>query len=453
MSFPRYRRGLTLVELLVSTSLSLIIIYAVVHVFGEVGREISASRSLIEMSGATRNTRDRLDRDLATISVPVRPWPELSAAAGYFEYIEFSESDKVGFNRESTLGDTDDVLMFTAYSPEEPFVGQILGTPALQSNGRFLVTGTTPTIIEAYAAEIIYWTSFNDSNGNGVLDTFDPTGSQIPERMKLHRRVLLVRPDFDFPTGVSTNFYQNNDVSVRRAPGSTNVIANSLADLTQRENRFAHDIRFLTGGAAPAFPAELTRGMLTALELAGTRQGEDVIAAEISAFDVQAFDPLVPVLRKTMTDGSFVAITPNDPGYAAPTPATTTVLGEYVNLGFGFGVGSHFSGAVNNRSQLTRPTYDTWSWHYEADGVDQDGDGLIDEGTNHLDDEWNGSNHSVNVASGGSTGVFGIDDETERETSPPYPVPLRGIRVTVRMVEHDSQQVRQIAVAQNFVPK
>ena len=66
---------------------------------------------------------------------------------------------------------------------------------------------------------------------------------------KLYRRQLLVIPAFT-PTG-TTNFYAGNDVSVRQEGGasdpriafastSAHLVANSLGDLTKRENRFAH---------------------------------------------------------------------------------------------------------------------------------------------------------------------------------------------------------------------
>ena len=88
-------------------------------------------------------------------------------------------------------------------------------------------------------------------------------------------------------------------------------------------------------------------------------------------------------------------------------------------------------------SGLTR-VYDTWSLHYEHDGFDQDGDGVFDEGTDGFDND----------------GVVGIvDDPGERETFPPYPVPLRGIQVKIRVFDPDSRQIREMTVVQDFLPK
>ena len=38
-------------------------------------------------------------------------------------------------------------------------------------------------------------------------------------------------------------------------------------------------------------------------------------------------------------------------------------------------------------------------------------------------------------------------------TSPPYPVPLRGIQVKIRVFEPDSRNIREVTVTQDFLPK
>lgn len=81
--------------------------------------------------------------------------------------------------------------------------------------------------------------------------------------------------------------------------------------------------------------------------------------------------------------------------------------------------------------------YDTWPRRYERDGLDQDGDGLVDEGTNGIDDD----------------GIDGVDDAGEQETSPPYPVPLRGIEVRIRVMDYNTRQVRQVSVVADFTPE
>ena len=46
-----------------------------------------------------------------------------------------------------------------------------------------------------------------------------------------------------------------------------------------------------------------------------------------------------------------------------------------------------------------------------------------------------------------------VDDVNEQITSPPYPAPLRGIQVKIRVFEPDSRQVREVTVEQDFLPK
>ncbi len=75
-------------------------------------------------------------------------------------------------------------------------------------------------------------------------------------------------------------------------------------------------------------------------------------------------------------------------------------------------------------------TYDTWSTHYEHDGLDQDGDGTPDQTSTGFEDTANNT-----------------------ETSPPYPVPLRGIKITLRCYEPDSRQVHEVSVVESFVPE
>jgi hypothetical protein len=153
------------------------------------------------------------------------------------------------------------------------------------------------------------------------------------------------------------------------------------------------------------------------------------VLTNVIAFDVRVFDPQAPLPGGAT--GDYV-----DLGSA---PATAPVL---IGSTFPPLVGSFFrsdgvfirNATANNT--LTRPTYDTWSSHYEANGLDEDGDSQTDEGTNGEDDNSNGI----------------ADDLAERETSPPYPVPLRGIEVRIRCYEPESRQVRQVTIRHSFVP-
>jgi hypothetical protein len=78
--------------------------------------------------------------------------------------------------------------------------------------------------------------------------------------------------------------------------------------------------------------------------------------------------------------------------------------------------------------------YDTGSFHYERDGIDQDGDGIIDRGTNGIDDN----------------NALGVDDELELEAPPPYPVPVKSAQIRIRMFEPDTRQIREVTIVHQF---
>jgi hypothetical protein len=46
-----------------------------------------------------------------------------------------------------------------------------------------------------------------------------------------------------------------------------------------------------------------------------------------------------------------------------------------------------------------------------------------------------------------------VDDIDEQEAPPPYPAPLRGIQVKIRVFEPDSKQIREVTIVQDFLPE
>ena len=84
----RDRSGLTLVEMLVSMAITLIMMAAVVTIFDLMGTSVNDSRATLEMSSRLRNARNRLQRDLASVTCPLLPWARPESGCGYFEYTE-----------------------------------------------------------------------------------------------------------------------------------------------------------------------------------------------------------------------------------------------------------------------------------------------------------------------------------------------------------------------------
>ena len=79
--------------------------------------------------------------------------------------------------------------------------------------------------------------------------------------------------------------------------------------------------------------------------------------------------------------------------------------------------------------------YDTWSIHYEHDGIDQPPVAGADQGANGFDDNNDGV----------------VDDPDELEAPPPYSAPLRGIQIKIRVFDPDSQKVREVTVRHDFM--
>jgi hypothetical protein len=340
-----------------------------------------------------RSTAWQLRQDLSGVTAELMPWGRPESNSGYFELLEGPQADTGG--PAGLTGDTDDILLFTTRAVAGPFVGRY-GSDSIESD----------------CAEVAW---FCRQAADQPL-----SGTTL---FNLYRRQLLVvgyvgrAPFFDGSAATSVpvaNLLGANstplfDLSLRRE-GAT-AAPNTLADLTKRENRL-----FLWSGTAQlrsgTFPYAVLTDSFRRLTSEATfedtdRAWEDVLLTNVISFDVLVFDPQSP------PDAAYVQLS----GSAA---ANSTLLRP-----------------ANTRSGLTA-TYDTWSLHYEFNGVDEDGDGVIDEGADGLDNPP-------------ENGV--PDDPAEYETSPPYQVPLRGIEVRIRCYEPSSKQIRQITVRHTFVKK
>jgi len=469
-------RGFTLIEMLVSLAITLIMMGAVVTLFGVVSESVSKSRSLIETSDRLRAAREVIQQDLQGATASLTPPLSPENDQGYLEIIEGQSSDGGAakspyqyYNLTATppnpsaalFGDCDDVLMFTVRSRSGPFLGKYS-------------TGGTPRVIESPVAEVVY---FLVQDGPIIDATSNP-----PIRLcTLYRRVLLVSPSLPSYTPLPFDtFYDLNDVSAHHTLTPTEaLIPNTLGDLTKRENRFAHygdllstyygqhpfhvntamlpQVPFAvvptppTGSTFtnPVFPVNRPEIGAFLAPLTGARLGDDVLLTNVIAFDVRVWDSLAE-----LRENNGVVTKPGDPGWPAGTAVGT---GAYVDLGYDPAIISQFA-SVNNHQKPYGGTdfrlgrdaanriYDTWSLHYENDGIDQDGLLGPDNGTNGLDD---------------SSPLNGLIDETnlvnptlsEWDTQPPYAIPLRGVEITLRVYEPSSQQVREVVIVQNFDTK
>jgi type II secretory pathway component PulJ len=522
------RRGLSLMELLIATTISIMLMAATVTLFGVVGDKVNAGRAMIETGDRVREVRNRLSADLRGATASMLPWEKASSGSGYFEIIKgppvdtrfhpdgtkASGSEPRMFNRDAnnvstTVGYTRDVLMLTTRSRDVPFTGRF-------------TSGSAPTTIESQVAEVVWYMqpTFNsqgqmqsqiltDNNGNAIVDS---GGNPVKVPIyTLYRRQFLVVPS---PTVMALNsssapwasyanklegFYDYFDISAY-PDGNGNMVANSLSDLAYRENRFAHDRGKApyTVNPSPADPAVVAGSVSTinfdalipfqpvyspngAPNPAGSlRYGEDVALTNVLSFDIKVWDPGAEV----QVDSAGHPLVPSDPGYdsrqttqtktnfaSPPSPPhfNPPQFGAYVDLNYtsttypsgaggdtdGYLISnvpgrpdSYFAGPYYGSGKKSLmwagnstagfATYDSWSQGYEYYAIGAP-TGTYNYSNNGFDnDQPNGAN--------------GVNDAGERLTSPPYPVPLRGVQIKIRVYEPTSRQVREVTVTETFLP-
>ena len=518
-----HRAGLTLIEIMIALTITMIVLFAMAQAFQYASNEIADGRSILEMSSRLRNAQQLMRLDLASRTVQdVRTYTDRTPP-GYFEYQEGGMSDTSNIllptladpqidTTNAYLGDIDDVVAMTCRKVEGSYRGRFRD---------FAAAGAPTSTIESPLAEVIWFTNFNPPV------SFD-------QSVTLYRRVLLIRPDRNrmiTPPGIggigstpdsvqgvlwtgdetsdnraldrAINYFVSNDISARwinsdGEGGRDLIVANSLNDLARRENRFGRDSqvfphRFDPIGIGQTRMGSIVNGVVNF-------SGDDILLTDVAAFDFRIYSPDAGGdLLDIDGDGTReTLISTTDSAYTGFNQAVipTSAQGGFVDLGHFLdeldeedddypagiptGVGSetvvpftrgsiggdpprqppaiftttpvlagvpgaeNYWSVLNDNNTPSDPsddfteyfrTYCTWSPHYESDGINQDGDGLTDEGTNGIDDD----------------GINGVDDPGEFETAPPYPFRVRGVQVVFRIIEKDSRQLRQATVVKNFL--
>jgi type II secretory pathway pseudopilin PulG len=476
-----YWSGLTLIEMLVAMAITLVMMAAVVTLFANMSESIRNRRAAIETGAQLRQVRNRLAMDLAGATCRGSTWQDPAENQGYIEIIEGRHSDKdpsdlilpanlntnngidtsislipssQAFNPDTgeaagptgpinigvgavtdgrALGDWDDILALTVRSESDPFVVRDdMGTPA---------DPTDDVIVESPLAEVAWF----------AIEKRPSTPAAPDDGIRaIHRRVRLIAP-WRGPWAA-----EPNNISAHWDPARNQWVANTLGDLSKRENRSKHAY------APGSFPHQLDRG-----QLVGSANENSRVLDSALAFDVRLFDPGAPLFQSGTT-----VLEPSDLGWDAAAAGTATGYGAYCDLGWSLqpntttptylypagatpanplGTGTwpsvvpipffHIPRQVGWHPNVPASgfvgfpaVYDTWSYHYENDGIDQDNLLGADQGANGLDDD----------------NANGVDDRGERETSPPYDVPLRGVKVILRVYEPDSRQIRESSVTHSF---
>jgi type II secretory pathway component PulJ len=299
-SLATVRRGLTLVEMLVVVALTVLMMSIIAQIMTATTGAIQVARAYHQLDSDLRAMEGTIKRDLAAATARMTPPLNPKDNLGYFEYGENEFADAQG-------EDSDDYISFTAqYTDGNLFYGRYLPAPSgvpggvgpdIRANSNQPVA---PIMVSSDTAEVVYFLR----NGN------------------LYRRVFLVKPnlklyhEWAFSTngsytgvraanmpgignGVYLGWQALNDISTRPStnvalPFSTprqnyglpfpgqmvfdtfvNVnnslqkfdselrpIANSLGDLTKRENR-AFKPRFTNDYYTAVYQTDPMTGALT----------------------------------------------------------------------------------------------------------------------------------------------------------------------------------------------
>ena len=482
------RYGLSLIEVLVALTMTLIVLVAMMQAFKFASNEMAKGRASVELTNQLRTVEDLLRSDLRSLTVDAKPHYNLSAAPkGYFEIVDGPAVDvnyipdlfgvaatTANVNRSIlnlAMGDYDDIVAGTIRSSSVPFRGR---------NGN--------AVEESSLAEVIWFTVPNDPDGDFFVDA--------TERASLYRRLLLVKPSLGkiLPAGTATypnlaaantalnTYLEFNDISASVQPGPPSgtgptfiIEANSLESLTFRANRF--------------FAA--TQGQVAAgvyrnqLLLRRSTDQQDFIMSDVTAFDVRVFDPAENVFVTTVaplvindiepfqstSDFALNAISAALGGTVFTTDESATPLnvgGAYVDLGKGTGIGPlgrkpfgyGFTAArfgIPTRTNFTDVYYDTGTPAYESNNIDDDiatdTAGLIDEGRDGIDNDGDGLIDELPFAIDANTnGVLEFAEVNlgESEVPAPYTVAIRGLKVLIRGTEPLTKQVSQVTVTESL---
>lgn len=314
------RLGFTLVEMLIAMAVTLLLMAALGKGFAYVGENIRDSRTQVALANDLRDITNRLQTELTSSTAGLKVSTSVYEPAGYTMYYEGPVTDATSSlflpvddpsnpTPASRYGDFDDYLAFTAVATGDSwFTGKV---PRFILDQKVQGAGYTPganaldpVVIKSKYAEIVYFVSPEYEDNTMIvpddaapvpLRYVDVDQDGIPDKIKLHKRVLLIRPDLNitpansFPRitpqpitrngevvnylqpdtwpigsnatltniaagGVNTAanawlfgmaaVHQQCDLSLRRVyvngEPQAFVAANSLEDLAKPHNRFAH---------------------------------------------------------------------------------------------------------------------------------------------------------------------------------------------------------------------
>ena len=185
---PLFRRGVTLVEMLVTLAILLLMMTAIVKIFQAATGALNAAQVYQELDNQLRLLDLTIRSDLGGVTCKLTPPNNPKNNTGYLEYGENEFADVQG-------EDSDDYIRFTAKAPAgQPFTGRMWIRAASRLQWRHSYQPPQPITITSEYAEIIYFLR----NGN------------------LYRRVLLVAPALQSTIEPSVDNVNPNAPSIGR---------------------------------------------------------------------------------------------------------------------------------------------------------------------------------------------------------------------------------------------
>lgn len=232
---------------MVAVGLTVLMMTMVVTVFGLVMDSIRESRGSIEITDRLRAVRNRLQADLENLTAPLTPPLDPDKEQGYFELIEGpigpvihptdvaktdipDSTDPSGFAPDTTVGDLDDILMFTIRSGDEPFVGRMPLCNYDTTNNPWVIRDITYMPVQSRVAEVAWFVRGNTLYRRTLLVATPDSSNVLPTVQQLGQ----------YYASTQKSFWDYSDLSVHLEPGSNQFVANTLGDLTRRECRYAH---------------------------------------------------------------------------------------------------------------------------------------------------------------------------------------------------------------------
>lgn len=385
----RKRRGLTLIEVLIATTLTLLMMLALAQGFKTLSETVSAGRSKLTLSDQLRGVSSLLRNDLEGLTVDSSNPQSSISGNGYFKYYDGPLSDftatlfnylpigtveeRVSANR---WGDIDDVLMFTSKARDgEWFRGKVPQALLLVSNlnkGVPIPAMTaadwndaweTEVAIASKYAEIVWFmrplqesdqsatalaslrypiniqellpSGYSAPPETSVVDLVPGTGDGMPDRLALCRRVLLIRPDLDISeSSASTAAFSGRDPQLIMKPltpgGSVASFRYMMRFPYQRSDL---SVRPITNDFVQSSSSlTVQTNSLADLQRPENRFSHYVIPLSALGLGVGTSMPLLALTSEVGSSGNYISLT--DQAYGTLSPASPSQNVRPADRGF-----------------------------------------------------------------------------------------------------------------------